>query len=180
MCYRCYCTLEVLDKTWIIDGVPTHVIYRYNDAFRSLLFQLKGQGDYELKSVFLEMMLPELSWRHRHRWLVPAPSFQGDAKRRGFEHIESAFESLKRPFLKCLEKTYAFKQSSLSLAERQKIGDKLRLVSTDGIAGKDLLLVDDVLTSGSTLKAMIGLIQPLRPRSLRALILSKKEGSFPL
>lgn len=170
----------MLDKTIEVDGVPTQCLYRYNDAFRSLLFQYKGQGDYELKSIFLEMLLPELRWRYRTHWLIPAPSFLADAEERGFDTLEGLFESLKRPWLRCIEKTHRFKQSSLPMVERQKINEKLHLVSTEGIQGKDVLLVDDVLTSGSTLKAMIALIRPRGPRSLRALILAKKAGSFPL
>ena len=48
--------------------------------------------------------------------------------------------------------------------ERQNVIDKLEVVKGERVRGKKILLVDDLFTTGATVKAMIKLLKPYNPK----------------
>lgn len=73
-----------------------------------------------------------------------------------------------------LYKKEKYKQSSLSYQERQDVEKKIGIKNGELLRGKKVVLVDDVMTSGATLKACINLIHSYSPQSIDILVLSKK------
>ena len=94
--------------------------------------------------------------------------------KRGFNHVKEAFKTLKRPFVCCIYKTRDVKQSSQG-KKRKKIKDYLAIKDGEELRNKNVLLVDDVMTSGSTLKAMVNLVSKYKPRRINILVLSSVE-----
>ncbi len=111
--------------------------------------------------------------RFFNRIVVPAPSFVGRDEKRGFNQAVSIFETIGLPLKRCLLKTEDRKQADLSAKERSKIGEVIELVPNTKLTGKRLLLVDDVMTTGSTIKACIDLLKRLKPRSIEVLVLAR-------
>ena len=64
-------------------GYSTYVLYKYNDFFRTTLYQYKALDDYALKDIFLENF-PELKKVYKNDTIVIIPSSQKDNVRRGF------------------------------------------------------------------------------------------------
>ena len=106
--------------------------------------------------------------------IVPIPSHINSDKERGFNHVEEVFAELKLPIYPCLKKKYNFKQSDLSKREREKIINKLFIEKGELVKNKKVLLVDDVITTGSSLKAGINLLKKYFPKKIELLILCKK------
>lgn len=104
---------------------------------------------------------------------MPIPSFYLDDERRGFNHVFEIFKYLKLPMIKILEKTDAFKQANHSSKDRTNIHKYLKLINGDNLFGKKVLIVDDVYTTGSTMKAAIKLVESLHPKDIKILVLSK-------
>lgn len=73
---------------------------------------------------------------------------------------------------KVLKKNAPFKQSSLKIKERQEVMKKLSLLDKEGLRNKNVLLVDDILTTGSTMKAAIQLVKEANPRRIRFLVIA--------
>ena len=71
-----------------------------------------------------------------------------------------------------LRKKYHFKQSNLSKNEREKIIDKLEIIDGFRVKNKKILLVDDVLTTGSSIKSTIRLIIKYHPKDIKVLVLA--------
>ncbi len=105
--------------------------------------------------------------------MIPVPSYEEDDKIRGFNHVETIFSRIKLPMVKALHKTDHFKQAENSGKERKNIKDYLKIKNVPGITGKKVLLVDDVYTTGSTMKACIELVQKLNPKEIKILVMSK-------
>ena len=105
-------------------------------------------------------------------YIVYIPSSMEDDKKRGFNHVKEMFRSLNLKSIDCLRKKYKFKQSSLSKKEREKIIDKLEVIDGKLITGKKILIVDDVLTTGSSIKAAIKLITKYHPKLIKVLVLA--------
>ena len=147
-------------------------IYRYNNFFKSLLYQFKGCYDIELRNVFLEKQLPFLKMKYFGYYIVCIPSSLEDDKKRGFNHVEEIFKLLNLNHINVLRKKFAFKQSDLPKKEREKIIDKLEVIDGFKIKDKKILLVDYVLTTGSSIKSAIRLITKYHPKDIKVLVLA--------
>lgn len=143
--------------------------------FRNLLYLFKGCGDYELREVFLSRFRRELKIRFAGYSVIPAPSNEAEDEKRGYNHVVEIAKSLDLPILPLLFKNKPFKQSARSFSERRKVKDDLSLKNGSPIVREKILLMDDVVTTGETMKAMIDLVRPLRPKKIRFLALATKK-----
>lgn len=173
ICLRCFLALKPTYFFWKEHGVSFLAIYPYQETYQNLLYLYKGCGDIELAPCFLERIAFALRLRFRGYRIVYAPSHPSKVLERGFEHIPPMFECLKLPILHAFVKTQDIKQSDQSKSQRKKIGKYLKLADERGIKGQKILLVDDVFTTGSTMRACISLLQEKHPKRIHVLVLSK-------
>ncbi len=172
VCAKCFNELDVKFNIIKIEGITYISIFNYDEHFKTLLFHLKGLKDVVLAPLFLERFVPYLILKFRNYYLVPAPSTKESDRERGFNHVIEIFKRLKRPFLHVIAKKVAFKQSDLNYTLRQKVKDKLIIHDGHKVSGKNILIVDDIKTTGATIKAMINLIKPYNPRKIVVLTLA--------
>jgi len=125
--------------------------------------------------VFINRFVYELRLRFKGYVIVCFPSNKEDDEIRGFNHVEEIFRQLKLPYAHVLRKKVSFKQSDLSKEEREKVASKIEGYDLDSIRHKKVLLVDDVMTTGSSLKAGISILKGANPRKIKVLVLSKKQ-----
>lgn len=173
LCPECQNKLIPLFYKFCIYQIPCLAIYKYDENIKTLLYQLKACYDIELASIFFERFTKELHFKYRDFYLVPAPSFREDNLKREFNHVEEIFKPLKLPFLSIIEKSAPYKQSDRNKIERKEISQYLKLNTNTSLYGKKILIVDDVFTTGSTIKAIIKLIKELKPQKIEVLVMSK-------
>lgn len=150
-------------------------IYKYNEGIRELIYQFKGCYDYELAPIFLNRCLNYLKFKYRGYVIVPAPSSKEGDEARGFNHVVEIFKYLDKPIVRNVEKTSDIKQADLSKSERKQISNYLEIKNRYLLTGKNILIVDDVKTTGSTLKAMVKLIKECKPKKIKILVLSRRR-----
>ncbi len=180
ICSSCYRKFHPVYEEFTLLGCSGLAIYKYDDGIRSLIYQFKGCYDYELSSVFLDRSLLYLKNKYKGYVLVPAPSTKESDEKRGFNHVIEIFKHLDKPIYRVIEKTDNVKQSDLSKVERRNISEHLRINNRYLLTKKKVLIVDDVKTTGSTLKAMIKLIKECRPRKIKILVLSRRKENEKL
>ncbi|MCQ2753262.1 MAG: hypothetical protein MJ206_03315 [Bacilli bacterium] len=176
LCDRCLKTLAPKIITAKVDGVKGMYLFPYNEAIKEKIYTLKGCGDIELANIFLTYYRHDLKNRFRGYIIVRAPSSIEADQTREFNHVEEIFKSLGLPILNLIKKRIAFKQSDLNRAEREQVGEKLMVEDIEKIYHKKVLFVDDISTSGSTLKACLALIKKGQPRRIRFLVVAKVEA----
>ncbi|HMM00201.1 MAG TPA: phosphoribosyltransferase family protein [Bacilli bacterium] len=179
VCEKCFQKMNPQFFHGKILGYPITSIYAYNAFIRELIYRYKGGKDYELKEVFLAPYKKLLKFFYRDYVLVPVPSHIEADKQRGFNHVQEVFCNLKIPIIIAVKKTSLSKQSSRRFFARKQI--KNELMPMDNLAelkGKKVLIVDDVLTTGFTLKAMIKIVEQANPRKIKVLTIARRIG-FP-
>ncbi len=140
------------------------------------IYTLKGCGDIELAKAFLNSFKDELISHYRNYLLIPAPSDDQDDQERGFNHVIEIFKVLNLKILPIIKKKTNYKQSDLSKEERMKVINKLEITNLEKIHNKKILFVDDISTTGATLKACLTLIKRGQPKRLHFLIVAKVKN----
>ena len=162
-------------ESWKVGNVSCEAIYPYSQTIRSVIYQFKGCHDYELRTVFLEGM----HWYYRLRFhgyvIVPVPSYAAHDEARGFNHVYEIFSQIGLPMVKAIKKNKDIKQASLGRRKRKQVKHALELIKPKFVTNKKILLVDDVYTTGSTIKACINLLQKAKPRTIHVLVLAKVD-----
>lgn len=176
ICQKCYNGFELINKKEYINGIEVRYLYEYNDFLKKNIYLLKGCYDIELKDIFLDRWKYILRLIYKGYLLVPVPSYFESDNKRGFNHVEEIFSSLKLISNKCLKKTKDIKQANLSKKQREKIDKVLIIENGEILKGKKVLIVDDIYTTGSTLNACINLVRKYYPKVLKCLILCKKTS----
>lgn len=174
ICSLCQQKFNPLFIKFEVDGVDGLAIYDYDDNIKALLYQFKGCYDIELASVFLNRFKNELHYRYYGYTLIPAPSYKLDDEKREFRHVEEIFKYLNLPIVYAIEKISPFKQAKHTRRGRNEISKHLVLVNKEAITGKKILIVDDVTTTGATLRAIIQLVKEAKPKTLQILVMSKR------
>lgn len=172
ICHECFLKMNREVHKRKIDDVEVTSIYPYEDNIVSLIYQFKGCNDIALSKAFLDYDLFYLRIKFIGYYLVCAPSYVDHDKKRGFNHVEEIFKHLKLPILNLFKKDKDFKQSDLSKKEREKAVSNISLNKSMDLSNKKLLLVDDIITTGSTIKRMISLLKEKKLKSLKVLTIA--------
>jgi competence protein ComFC len=172
ICHDCLIKLKPVLETFYLDDVECLHLYFYTHKIQELLYQFKGCSDYELRTVFLEYYISYLNFKFNGYYMIPAPSSKESDEERGFNHVVEIFKCLRLKMLRIIHKTKQIKQADLTTKEREKIGDILVIDDVD-LRGRKILLVDDVYTTGSTIKAMIKLVRQQGAKNIKVLLMSK-------
>ena len=174
LCKKCITLFDPKFKKFKIDDIKALTLYDYDVFMKDLIYKLKGCYDYELKNVFLDTYKRELSLLFKGYTMIPAPSYIEDDKIRGFNHVVEIFKSLKLKMLVAFEKTEHFKQSDHNFKERKRIKDFIKMKDYIQIPEK-VLLVDDIYTTGSTMRTMIHALKEKGIKEIRVLVLCKTQ-----
>lgn len=173
-CYSCFKKMNPILKNFKIDNVNSLSIYEYNEELKTLIFQYKGCGDYELKDVFISPFVEYFNKRYKNFYMIQVPSSKEKEEERGFCHVKEMFALLNLKRIDCIEKINNEKQSSKNYVERLKVGTCYKIKNKEQINGKNILLVDDICTTGSTLKAIKNLILGGKPKKIEILVIAKR------
>ena len=173
ICNECFNSLNPKWRKFQVDYIKAIAVYDYDETIKSLLYQFKGCFDYELKDVFFISCYKELSLIYKDYYIVPIPSYYKDDEEREFNHVKEMYKCLGLKMIDILEKTNHFKQANNTSQDRLLVNNYIRLKNCDKLSGKNILIVDDVFTTGSTMRAAIKLVRSLKPKDIKILVMAK-------
>ena len=176
VCPACQTTLDPQFIHFRVNGYKALSIYEYTDYIKNQIYLYKGCFDYELNETFLNLFVKEIRIRFSGYKIIPIPSYFEDDNKRGFNHVVEAFKKLGLEMLPIIEKTAHHKQSDRTAKERQEINKYLALKEQIDLRKTKVLLVDDIYTTGSTMKAAINLVEKLNPKDIKVLVLAKTSS----
>ncbi len=175
LCTKCRYMLKYQPKMIKIDDLKIKGLYRYEGLTRKLLIQYKENKDEALAYVFLYPYIKQLREKCKGKYIVRIPSNESSYQKRGFDHVYKMFSLLDLTFLDVLYNDSEKQQKELGHNERKKIVEHIHL--KDGhinMQDKDILLVDDILTTGASMKAAYDLLKG-KSKSITGLVISYNE-----
>jgi len=128
-------------------------LYVYNDWMKEVMALYKFRGDYQLAEVFRR------KWQKAYRMnykqygiIVPIPLSNERLYERGFNQSAVLAELLQKPVHDLLARHHHEKQSKKTKKERIETGQLFFLKEAADLQGKKVLLIDDIYTTGTTLR----------------------------
>ncbi len=169
ICYNCLNALNPEFIEFKIDDVDALAIYEYSDFVKDKIYAYKGCGDFELNNIFVGPFINELRALYFNYEIVPVPSHKKG------NHVVYMFSCLGLKINDIFYKSNEHKQSDHSYLERKEVGNYIHLKDEKtSLEGKNILLVDDICTTGSTLKACLKMLKELRPKRIKILVVAKR------
>ncbi|MFD1926865.1 ComF family protein [Sporosarcina siberiensis] len=135
------------EDTSVLDKVTS--LYTYNEAMRDYLHQFKFLQDIALSSVFANELRVHLP---KDAVIVPIPMHREKRIVRTFAQVDELLNSAGVPFVHLLEKTGTEVMGEKTKAGRLTMKPLFKLIGPLAIEQKTVILVDDIYTTGTTLR----------------------------
>ena len=157
--------------------------YQAKGVLRDLIHRFKYDRQFYLRRVLAEYLVEAMQdvriQVNPADCLVPVPLHPTRLRERGFNQADVLAEILSQrtrlPILHCLERRrYTNTQTRFDRVERmQNLRDAFALRKNSEVRGKHLVLLDDVLTTGSTLNECALVLRAAGAESVRAITVAR-------
>lgn len=160
LCLDCQRKLTSKTIRFRLDGVEVISFYEYDEHISKLLILYKEHLDEALAPMFFEKHKKQINKKYKGYTCIPLPSSSEKVAQRGFHHLHRMIESLDLKMVDILVKTKNVKQAKLSKEERKHIDMIFEIRENSEFTFDKVVLIDDVCTTGASLKAAFALLRP--------------------
>ncbi|WP_295069805.1 ComF family protein [Ruminococcus sp.] len=168
-CKSCEGKLSIYDGTFSIEGAKSFTAaFEYDDSVKPAIFLMKngigGNADFALGSILAERLKSE-GVSDKIDIIVPAPLHKKDLLRRGFNQSLLIAKEISRSLNIPVEEKAVFKsrrtraQKELDHLKRSLNLKNAFSADSEKIKGKRVLIVDDICTTGSTLRELTAVVK---------------------
>ncbi|MEM5016196.1 ComF family protein [Metabacillus indicus] len=128
-------------------------VYHYNDWMKDVIARYKYRGDAALVRVFQDSFRQAFLQHFKEAGLiVPVPLSSERLYERGFNQALLLAELIGRPVLSPLNRKHLEKQSKKTREERLQSENVFFIETPSDILSKHILLIDDIYTTGTTIR----------------------------
>ena len=157
----------------------------YADPVRRVIHQMKYEGYFALAEPLADLMSEAWPrWRHAFDLVVPIPLHPERQRKRGYNQSQLIVEALQRrrnwvgDIWALKRERHTRPQVGLSNSERRLNVGGAFTADSSRVAGKRIMLVDDLYTTGSTLGAAADALLAAGAKSVTAYCLAVVVGGF--
>ena len=139
------------DEHWSGSLDRNRSLYSYTDFIKEVVAKFKFRGDYVLAEIFAEDLRQALQ-AFQYDYIAPIPLSDERLYERGFNQAEAIIKSAGLEPTHLLSRVHTEKQSKKSRSERIHLQQVFKLDTDLDLNSKTILLIDDIYTTGSTLR----------------------------
>ena len=148
----CYdCIRWECDPMWSGCLSSNQSLFIYNEFIKEIIAKYKYRGDYAIAGAFAPFLKQQLAVME-FDYLVPIPLSEERQMDRGFNQAQGLAEMAGYSCQELLMRTHSEKQSKKSRHERIHANQVFRMCANEDVRGKRILLLDDIYTTGSTIR----------------------------
>lgn len=126
-------------------------LYEYNNFLKEFFARFKYRGDYVLAKAF-SLEVNQLIRSLDFDIAVPIPLSKERLYERGFNQAKAIATEARIVTTDLLSRTHTEKQAKKSRMERIKLRQVFKAKTVEKLTGKTILLIDDIYTTGSTVR----------------------------
>jgi competence protein ComFC len=170
LCYDCVRWEE--DPEWRGCLEKNQSFYHYNDFLKEVIARYKYRGDYVLSKLFaapIQEKLQEID----HDLLVPIPLSEERLYERGFNQAEALIKESGFTPANVLTRVHTEKQSKKTRNERIHLQQVFQLDPGRTVLNKKIVLIDDIYTTGSTIRHAAKVLKEAGAASVSSLTLAR-------
>lgn len=160
ICGKCRKSLTRVDRWVQVGTMKVYAYYVFDETMSKIFHQYKEAHDQVLGSIFLHP-IHHFDKRFKTKTVVCIPSSEEKTQEREFLTLPKILEGSKLSQIEVLRKKGTSKQSLRNAAQRAQIRDEIVLYSPLLAEDKDLILFDDIVTTGSTMVASYDVLFPI-------------------
>lgn len=167
LCYHCREAMGGKKIITKVKGIKIMSAYVYQGLVRTNIILYKERFDEKRAEIFITPLLRHLHLFYTDYEVVYVPSTKLALKRREFDHMSLIAQSIKlRIIPNILVKSDSVKQSTLDVKQREEVSQYFHILNHELITNKKLILIDDVVTTGASIKACYELLEPYAKKIL--------------
>lgn len=170
LCYDCVRWEK--DPDWAGLLGRNKSLFLYNEFLTEVIARFKYRGDYAICYAFSEKMKSELQQLHCDV-IVPIPLSEERLFERGFNQAIALLDVIDTPYEQFLSRIHSEKQSKKSRQERIDHHQVFTMTSSISVTGKSVLLIDDIYTTGTTLRQAAKLLKDAGATTVQSLTLAR-------
>ncbi|MFS0575542.1 ComF family protein [Sporosarcina sp. 179-K 3D1 HS] len=171
-CSKNFQHADIIDDDPLFDRITS--IYTYNDAMREYLHQYKFLQDIALAGVFANELRAVLKGKAT---VVPIPMHPEKKIERTFAHVDELLKRAGIPFTHLLEKVDTAVMGEKSKEERLAMRPLFTIKPGTSIGPGPYILVDDIFTTGTTLRHAATVLREAGATQVEAVTLIRAEPS---
>jgi len=177
-CYACYLKLPITNYHFISDNramerlagkvsltkASSYLYYNKGGIAQKLITEIKYRGNQDLGEwigAYISKDMISSDFFKGIDYLIPVPLHRSKEKKRGFNQAEKIAEGISRTTGIRMETKNVFREKANTSQTRKGVFDRWKntqnlfdIKDPKLFEGKHILLIDDVLTTGSTLEAL--------------------------
>lgn len=159
LCKECRNSLKKVERWVDVNGMKVYAYYEFDEKMSTLFHRYKEAHDQALGKLFLHPVHKTFDKQFKGKTIVCVPSSKKKREERGFMTLHMILGESRLVRVDVLEKLSDEKQSLRSAEKRREIKHEMNLTNPMLVEGKDILLFDDIVTTGSSMLACSGLLE---------------------
>ncbi|MCA1031435.1 ComF family protein [Bacillus timonensis] len=170
ICLDCYRWES--DERW--QGVlkMNRSVYTYSAFMKEVISRFKFRGDVKLAEAFkMDLIQSFFSYYDSSYHIVPIPLSSERLYERGFNQSLVLAEFLPIPITPALSRIHLEKQSKKTRTERLHSENIFSLIPSTNLQGENILIIDDIYTTGTTLRHAAEVLKQANVQSVSSLTL---------
>lgn len=164
-------------------------IFKYEDIIREKIIKFKFENEAYLHRTFAKAILSNkknIEFIEKYDYLIPVPIHKKRKKQRGYNQSElvakaicDEIKNIKLQSYIIIKDKNIVPQSSLNQKERiENIKNVYKILNTEKVKNKKILILDDIYTTGSTANECSRILQEAGSKEIGVLTIAKDINEF--